>query len=705
MPVSFQETAILVETRRKTDSRQALEPDAGGAAPRPATETVHLHRGEVWGGDFELGPLIGRGGMGAVYAGRQLSLERQVAIKALRGHLCEDEELVARFEQEAKWLARINSPHVIQVHAFGRHKHHHFLVMELVEGEDVGRKLKTGWRPTPDECVALIAQAARGLIAAGEHGIVHRDIKPGNMLLTGRGVLKLTDFGLARLVHGSSAISTTGVVLGTDSYMSPEQCQGRAVDQRSDIYSLGVVFYELLTGQRPFVGETHMEVFCQHIERIPTPPRTLAPEISPEIEAVVLSCLEKDPARRYQSARALLEDLERLMARQQPLAPVRSQRLRLPLLVAAGLVLLAGCWWFLHDRTTSSSAPAAALPTAPSPHFSAPPLPPSQVALTPQGQAEAAQPPLAPERDHGSTGQADADLQRRRQQLTLRAGALLGPSATLLPAGTYYHALASLAAEAAQIPGQESWRETIEHLLQGLPDPEAHPVPPWAAAHGVDAYGLWVRCDLHGYQQRFRWCPPGEFLEQDGPAGARRHVRITHGFWLAQTEVTIAQWLAVRQEQGTPSPLPVTGVTYLQAAAFCDTLRSMGPRARLPTEAEWELACQAGHAWTVPEIRAAAWTSENSTETHEVGTRRDGQNAWGLQDMFGNAAEWCSDWYAPWDGTLAVDPAGPPSGTDRCFHGGDISVPPQECLPVMRNHAGPTSHLDHLGLRVLIDDP
>ncbi|MBA2479713.1 MAG: serine/threonine protein kinase, partial [Planctomycetes bacterium] len=354
---------------------------------RSPTDTVHLHHGEVWGGDFKLGPLLGRGGMGAVYKGRQLSLDRPVAIKALKSHLSDNPDLTARFEQEAKVVARINSPHVVHVHVFGKHRNHHFLAMELVEGEDLNKKLKSGWRPTPDETVELMIQAAKGLMAAAERGIVHRDIKPGNMMLTSGGLLKLMDFGLARLAHHVGSATSTGVVMGTGAYMSPEQCQGRICDIRSDIYSLGVVFYELLTGRRPFDGESYMEMFCQHIEKDPVPPSQTDPTIPAAVETVVLTCLAKKADERYQTPAALLEDLQRIRDHQRPLAAgsarlPRPAALRAVTVVTLVVLLLAAVgagWWLAVESTQREPAKTTATPRPPI----APPPAPATTAAAP----------------------------------------------------------------------------------------------------------------------------------------------------------------------------------------------------------------------------------------------------------------------------------------------------------------------------------
>jgi len=693
---SFMETELL---SGKQPSR--LELGTSPTAGRPPTETVHLHRGEIWGGDFELGPLIGKGGMGAVYAGRQISLERAVAIKALRVHLSEDPELIARFEQEAKWLARISSPHVIQVHAFGKHRNHHFLVMELIEGEDLGRKLKSGWRPTHAESVALVAQAAHGLSAAGEHGIVHRDIKPGNMLLTLRGVLKVTDFGLARLVHGSSTISSTGVILGTDAYMSPEQCQGLAVDQRSDIYSLGVVFYELLCGQRPFAGETHMEVFIQHIDRAPRSPRLIDPTIPPEVESVVLTCLAKDPIHRYQSATELLDDLQRVAAHQWPAkrlhVPPRALRFWAALLVILALGLLVLHLGWPHGATAATPAGS----------FSAMPLPDGTAGGRPfAGQipapAAATTQLLASSPEPGEEPSALAAIHRSFSAWQTR-------DAQILPAARMRQELAELVTAATTLGGAAPWLGSARGILAGLPDGQLVPTPAWAAHAGMDDYGRWAECVTGDYLERFYWCPPGRFPQSTaepvaGPGGAVRTVVLSQGFWMAAHELSNRQWQALMPASGRDSnDLPVTLVSWEQAQACCARLSAMARcRAVLPTEAQWEYACRAGRDWHAEDITDLAWTQANTSELHTVGSKS--KNPWGLYDCFGNANEWCADWYGPLPpATQPVrDPAGPAGGTEHVARGGDILQPPERCLPTARFHFETQTTLETLGFRILI---
>ncbi len=297
--------------------------DVGGRAPQRAP--TNAHQGEVWG-DFVLGDLLGRGGMGAVYRGRQVSLDRPVAIKVLSEQLSGSDDFRRRFLLEARAAARINSPHVVQVYFAGTHHEIDFFAMEYVEGADLARKLKDGWRPTPPECLGLIIQAVRSLVALGEHGIVHRDIKPANYMLTTIGQLKLMDFGLVRFASESHGLTQTGTVMGTVNYFSPEQGRGEVCDQRTDLYALGVMFYELLTGKLPFTGGDATSVIYQHIHTEPKPPKVHNPAVTEPYQSVVLKCLEKSAADRYQTAAELLGDLERIQRGQAPLLTSRTKR-------------------------------------------------------------------------------------------------------------------------------------------------------------------------------------------------------------------------------------------------------------------------------------------------------------------------------------------------------------------------------------------
>ena len=314
-----QSTIATAPPNRRTDiGTQVTDLNVNNPGAAKADTGVGTHGNQVWG-DFAIGGLLGKGGMGSVYKGRQVSLDRPVAIKVLPPHLSENDNFRARFGLEAKAVAQINSPHVIQVYGAGVHAGHHYFAMEYVEGTDLAVKLKGGWRPTYREALDLVAQACRGLNAAGELGIIHRDIKPANMMMTKKGVLKLMDFGLAKLAaSGDTGLTMAGTIMGTVNYFSPEQGRGEVCDQRTDIYALGVVFYEMLTGRLPFTGQDATSIIYQHIHQAPRAPKEIDPQIPEDYQAVVLKCMQKRADDRYQTAADLLRDLEALA---QGLAP------------------------------------------------------------------------------------------------------------------------------------------------------------------------------------------------------------------------------------------------------------------------------------------------------------------------------------------------------------------------------------------------
>jgi formylglycine-generating enzyme required for sulfatase activity len=273
-------------------------------------------------GDYEIGGILGEGGMGTVYRAKQISLKRRVALKVLPPNLSSNPQMRVRFEQEAHTASLLNSPHVVQVFAAGSHEDMVYFVMEFVEGTDLSEKIRekndAAQLFTPDEATNYVIQAARGLAEAGKHNIVHRDIKPANLMITSKNVLKIADFGISKIA-GEHGMTMTGTAVGTPAYCSPEQGRGDQVDVRADIYSLGVVFYELLTGRKPFEGATANALIYQHNYAEPTLITALRAEVPDSYQAVALKCLQKDPAKRYQDAAELVADLERVRAGSAPM--------------------------------------------------------------------------------------------------------------------------------------------------------------------------------------------------------------------------------------------------------------------------------------------------------------------------------------------------------------------------------------------------
>lgn len=263
------------------------------------------------GGRYRVEQELGRGGMAKVFKGTDEVLGRPVAIKVLAPQLADDQSYVARFRREAQAAARLNHPNLVAVYDTGEDDGVKYIVMEYVEGKTLAEYLADGGRIMPDRAMEIAEDVCNALSVAHAAGIVHRDIKPGNIMLTPRGEVKVSDFGIARVPTTGDTVAQTVAVLGTASYLSPEQAQGQTVDRRSDVYSLGCVLYEMLTGQAPFVGDSPVTVASKHVLDTPLPPSKLNPDVSRELDAVVLKALAKNPANRYQTAEELRADLER----------------------------------------------------------------------------------------------------------------------------------------------------------------------------------------------------------------------------------------------------------------------------------------------------------------------------------------------------------------------------------------------------------
>jgi eukaryotic-like serine/threonine-protein kinase len=264
----------------------------------------------VLAGRYEIEGLLGQGGMARVFRGTDRVLGRTVAIKVLSPQFAGDDQFVTRFRREAQAAAALNHPNIVSVYDTGSQGDVHFIVMEYVEGRTLRDAIR-GDGPLMPERAAEIGQAvARALASAHEAGLVHRDIKPGNIMLTRDGEVKVMDFGIARTSTGDT-LTQTAAILGTASYLSPEQAQGMTVDARSDIYSLGCVLYEMLTGRPPFSGDSPVSIAYKHVKEDPVPPRRLNADVPPSMDAVVMKTMAKNPANRYQTAEELREDLER----------------------------------------------------------------------------------------------------------------------------------------------------------------------------------------------------------------------------------------------------------------------------------------------------------------------------------------------------------------------------------------------------------
>src|SRR5215203_5907919 len=263
-------------------------------------------------GRYALGELLGGGGMAQVYLTRDEVLGRDVALKVLRAQYTDDEGFVERFRREAKNAAALNHPTIVQVYDQGRTEDGtYYIAMEYVPGGTLAQRIKQGGPMGPAEAAGVASRLAEALAVAHERGIIHRDIKPQNVLLTASGDAKVADLGIARAAS-SKTMTETSLIFGTASYMSPEQAKGERVGPQSDLYSLGVVLYQMLTGELPYTADNPLATAMKHVDEAPRHPREANPAVPEELDALTAKLLAKDPADRYASAAELAEDLGRV---------------------------------------------------------------------------------------------------------------------------------------------------------------------------------------------------------------------------------------------------------------------------------------------------------------------------------------------------------------------------------------------------------
>ena len=606
-------------------------------------------------GHYRIIALLGRGGMADVYRAEDERLGREVALKAVPPEFARDPERVERFEREVRAAARLTHPNIVTVYEFGQGAGQHFYTMALMPGGDLKARIRAhpGGMP-PAEARAVAAAMARALDYAHRQGFVHRDVKPENILFAEDGVAQLTDFGIARAMSSGTRMTATGMSIGSPHYMSPEQARGKEVDGRSDLYSLGVVLYEMLTGRVPFDAADTLAVAYAHVnDPVPELPPALAAS-----QPVVDRLLAKSPDDRFGSGGELAEDLAsdalpqapatRMMPTGRDLSfPSRPQgpapRLaawattrRGPLAALAGAALALAVVGIGYVALQDAAGPERQSPTGgggsaavqPAPVQTAPPSSPTNPFEVDDREPERSAPELNEELRQLEEARQQVEEARRQAEAVLRQA-------------------------------EEARRRAEEVSLQANRAAAAdrslvETAPASRAGESQEFDGM-----------EFVWVPAGEFRmgstssDDEQPV---RQVRIRQGLWLGKHEVTQAEWQRVMgsnpsQFDECGPTCPVEQVSWHAAQDFIGGLnaRGGGNRYRLPTEAEWEYAARAGTTGDrySEDLDAIAWYGGNSgARSHAVGQKLP--NAWGLYDMLGNVWEWVEDcWHDSYEGAPA----------------------------------------------------
>jgi serine/threonine protein kinase/formylglycine-generating enzyme required for sulfatase activity len=663
---------------------------------------------------YKIVEKIGQGGMAEVYKGFHLALKRYVAIKLLGRTLRDDPVLTERFRREAQASASLRHANVIRIFDYGAFEGGHYIVMEYVEGTDLraemDRRKREGRGFSPGEILHILGQVADALDYAHQRGVIHRDVKPANILLSSEGQVVLSDFGLAMLRNRVSQV-TMGHSFGTPEYIAPEQAiDSRAAVPQSDIYALGAILYEIVANRPPFYAESPLSLALMHVNEDPTPPRQYAPNLPTAVEAVILRSLAKEPEGRFPTARAMVDALRRAWAgqdvveedkvtqpsmpagrqlppmpppppsppppptqislEQQP-APVPWWR-RWPVIVGAvGVLLLIPVLLIGISALSPGGSPVAILPTGTAAFTRTLP-----VTSTP---TEPSTPTAAP-----------TDTPTSKPTRTPIPTLTFTPTSTDTPAPTF-----TLAPTPVILP-------TIAPTQTPTATPTSSPTPPPTATpiSALMPGQLAVRA-ADGMAMYF--VPAGPFLmgTDDDPEAfpheRPQHTVILSAYWVDETEVTNAQYrLCVEAGACDPPSIrtfyddpawvndPVVYVTWAKADAYCNWLAvETGWDVHMPTEAQWEKAASwdpiAGvkyrYPWGDDDPTPALLNYQDSGlgRTTPVGSYPLGASPYGALDMAGNVWEWVADWYgqdyyAVTDG--AIDPTGPASGTQHVMRGG-----------------------------------
>ncbi|HKX32386.1 MAG TPA: SUMF1/EgtB/PvdO family nonheme iron enzyme [Blastocatellia bacterium] len=620
------------------------------------------------GGRYQLDQCIGAGGMGEIYRARRLHIGDTVAVKVLRADVVENEQSRQRFYREARAAAMLHHPNAVVIHDFGEDVDRTvYIVMELLVGRSLRQLLVDEGSIGTLRAYGIIRQACAALDAGHRNGIIHRDIKPDNIFILdsndGTDHIKILDFGIAKLLDSAAEtasmeqrLTNMGTVIGTPHYMSPEQCRGEEADARSDIYSLGIVLYELLTGVAPFVGKTPTGIAIKHVTEQPRPPRELNRGITPSVERVVLRALEKHPDARHQTALDLARDFE-AMLNENP------DTLRFPAVDEFDPTRRLGPT-STDPREAAETSEQQAATIDLKAHETAPAVPRG----LPAAPRPAAPRPAPPK----------PELPARR-----KSRAPFYVMAFIVLVG-----MAAAAFWQIKLRAERAAESALAGAVMASPTPESSPSPSPSAEPVGPSGMVYV---------------PGGTLQIGRDAGGDENERPAHGvavspFFIDRTEVTNEQYRKFLEATGYPQPpswsanrypegqdkYPVVDVTWEDAKVYAAWMGK-----RLPTEEEWEFAARGpegriypwGNEW-VPNIANVATSESEKRQLAPVGRFSNGASPYGLLDLSGNAWEWTASDYQAYPGGKVLLPAG--YGNLKVIRGGSYESTPEYATATLR---------------------
>jgi formylglycine-generating enzyme required for sulfatase activity/predicted Ser/Thr protein kinase len=657
-------------------------------------------------GKYTVSAEIGKGGMGVLYRAQDPFIGRTVAIKTIRMDVLQQttgkEEALKRFLREAQSVGNLSHPNIVTIYDVGEDEGLIYIAMEYIDGRSLEDLLKQNKRFSLDEIVQLFSQIGAALDYAHQKGIVHRDIKPANILVDQNQKVTLVDFGIARTA--SSTMTQTGMFMGTPRYMSPEQISGKKVDNRSDIFSLGAILYELLTQCNPFEGESITTVIYKIMHAQLRPVSDFNKKLPRGIDGVVRKALARDADSRYRTCRELLLDLKKYalaeskadtvkegrgkgqetqmldLPEMEPAAASGKNRRPLFIVLLAMIAVLAVIMGIILLGGRKSAVPA--------------------------GDDYLTAPPAAAGNVNPDIGKTDVPPQKTDSP----SKAL--PSAAQLPAGKNK--------PTAQIESPATREITTAQAVRG---PAEKPVADAVATGSVrNAKGFTEQVFFN--HTVMVHIPAGDFTigsprglgdDDEHPA----HDVFIHDFWLGKYEVTFAQYDLFCRETGQPLPgdegwgrgdRPVINVSWEDAASYCRWLENKTSRKfRLPSEAEWEKAARAKYPWGSGAPTAKNVNMKGDADgfpfSAPVGSFPAGESYYGVLDMAGNVWEWVADWYGAdyFENSPRRDPWGPAGGSSRVVRGGSWKNGPELIRSANRSSELPDRRLNVLGFRVAMD--